>query len=271
MPDLPKWLGIGTSDDGPPKPDFPPQLNGSNWEIRLLILSPAAEHTAPLVGSFKVVSLHEHARYDATSHAWDMPGPPWIIVIDQHRYYITMSLARCLMSLRHKSGKRALWVDAICVDQKSDEERSQQVAFMQHTFSEARCVQVWLGYNSTRSARSVASINNFAAQKSETIAAKTTQERYEELDDLHALLTEPEYWDRLWIRQELALARSIEIVYGDISMPMKDFQQYLQICTSDHGPTAEVQDSEDNSSTRVLRNNQLKDLTQLLRNPLRCR
>ena len=247
------------------KPDFPPKLNAANWEIRLLILSPAVEHTAPLIGSFKVVSLHEHARYDAISHAWGMPGPSWLIEVDGRRYYITLSLAKCLVALRHISGSRALWVDAICVDQRSVQERSQQVGFMQHTFSGARCVQVWLGHKSTRCKRLVLSVDHFARRTLATPAGRPQQQQtVEEIDDLDLFFSEPQYWNRLWIWQELALARDIELVYGRISMSMNSFRSYLSSHISVNYNDIDVVDPRDKYNAHLSRMKQLNDMTQAL-------
>ena len=38
-----------------------------------------------------------------------------------------------------------LWVDAICIDQTNDAERSSQVWLMDQTYRDAVCVSVWLG------------------------------------------------------------------------------------------------------------------------------
>ena len=246
--------------------DFPPKLNAANWEIRLLLLSPAADHTAPLVGSFKVVSVREHARYDAISHAWGMPGPLWLIEIDDHPYYITLSLAKCLVALRYPSEERALWVDAVCVDQRNVQERSQQVEFMQHTFSGAWCVQVWLGHKSTRCKRLIETVNDFVRQQrpSAIVSRQTKQQRIEEIDDLDLFFTEPQYWNRLWVWQELALARNIWIVYGRQSMSMDSFRTYLTSCTSVVYQGLNVVDPRDKYNAAVLRMIQLEDMTQAL-------
>jgi hypothetical protein len=40
---------------------------------------------------------------------------------------------------------RALWVDAICIDQDSARERSHQATMMTDIYSDAMIVRVWLG------------------------------------------------------------------------------------------------------------------------------
>lgn len=38
-----------------------------------------------------------------------------------------------------------LWIDAICIDQKNDTEKSYQIANMRHVYSRAKMVIIWLG------------------------------------------------------------------------------------------------------------------------------
>jgi hypothetical protein len=38
-----------------------------------------------------------------------------------------------------------MWVDALCISQKDDRERRQQVQMMSEIYSSARYVQAWLG------------------------------------------------------------------------------------------------------------------------------
>ena len=50
-----------------------------------------------------------------------------------------------LLHLRDRSLERILWIDAICIDQKNDEERAQQIQLMAKIYSQASRVLVWLG------------------------------------------------------------------------------------------------------------------------------
>jgi hypothetical protein len=50
-----------------------------------------------------------------------------------------------LRHLRHRSEPRSMWVDAICISQKDDQERSKQVASMFAIYAVARRVLMWLG------------------------------------------------------------------------------------------------------------------------------
>lgn len=50
-----------------------------------------------------------------------------------------------LKDLRQEEKDQVLWVDAICIDQKNDTERSAQVALMGRSYSETSHLLIWLG------------------------------------------------------------------------------------------------------------------------------
>ena len=58
---------------------------------------------------------------------------------------MTKNLAEALQCLTVTDESRFLWVDAICINQTDDSERSQQVRSMAKIYEDARRVLVWLG------------------------------------------------------------------------------------------------------------------------------
>jgi hypothetical protein len=62
---------------------------------------------------------------------------------------VTANCIAAMRRLRHKKKRRILWIDAICIDQSSMDERNQQVELMGDVYSKARRVILWLGEEST--------------------------------------------------------------------------------------------------------------------------
>jgi hypothetical protein len=58
---------------------------------------------------------------------------------------VTASLKRLLERLRGEEGYRILWIDAICINQNSNEEKSSQVAVMHRIYRQASEVLVYIG------------------------------------------------------------------------------------------------------------------------------
>jgi hypothetical protein len=55
------------------------------------------------------------------------------------------NLQDALWQLRQLKEFSYLWIDAICINQKDNEEKSQQIKSMQELYSTASLVIIWLG------------------------------------------------------------------------------------------------------------------------------
>lgn len=89
-------------------------------------------------------------QYEALSYAWGAPEPKINILINGSNVLgVTKNCYDALFHLRRRYHRRALWVDAICIDQNENEEstreRNQQVKAMSGTYTRAKKVIVWLG------------------------------------------------------------------------------------------------------------------------------
>ena len=75
------------------------------------------------------------------------PNPQAIsdILIDGFRVSVTTNLEVALRHLRSETVKRLLWVDAVCINQQDDMEKSEQVKMMRDIFSSAQKVLAWSG------------------------------------------------------------------------------------------------------------------------------
>ncbi|KAF2234195.1 HET-domain-containing protein [Viridothelium virens] len=122
--------------------------------IRLLVLDPAEDLNIPLTGTLLATRLPVRTRYEALSYCW---GPPFEgqkledanISINGHSLQIAGNLAHALRRLRMVATTRTLWIDAICIDQSNDAEKSSQVRHMADIYRMASQVAVWLGEDST--------------------------------------------------------------------------------------------------------------------------
>jgi len=113
--------------------------------IRILILE-AGIGNEPLRCTLKTCPLHEvECQYEAISYVWGRPDNVTEIECDGKKLTITISLAEALRRFRLPSEQRALWADAICINQKDDYEKSSQVGKMAKIYQKARRVLCWLG------------------------------------------------------------------------------------------------------------------------------
>jgi Heterokaryon incompatibility protein (HET) len=116
---------------------------------RVLVLQPAENRAAQVVCSLTEVDLDlpstRRTPYEALSYVWGSPVCNNEITCDGDSLLITESCLTALRYLRMKARTRTLWVDAICINQKSLEERNKQVALMGDIYKCAQRVLIWLG------------------------------------------------------------------------------------------------------------------------------
>jgi hypothetical protein len=116
--------------------------------IRLLLLDPVAKPA--LRGSLVETPLSSGPKFSALSYVWGSTEPTQMELLNisspsgELPLKITKNCARALRHIRHPTEIRTLWVDAVCIDQTSDEEKSVQVAMMASIYHQATQVLTWL-------------------------------------------------------------------------------------------------------------------------------
>ncbi|KAL8989546.1 MAG: hypothetical protein Q9169_008339 [Polycauliona sp. 2 TL-2023] len=154
---------------------------------------------------------------------------------------VTPNLDEALRYLRWKDKARDLWIDAICVDQQNLQERGNQVQRMADIYSSARRVVVWLGPTSYRTSLAMETIRSLATQiemvEPYRITMRPIPGRESHWADMNAKLPyDREIWrsicsllgsawfKRLWIRQEIMLAKSAKMQCGHETLDWDHFR-----------------------------------------------
>ena len=199
-------------------------------EIRLLILQPARPGVdSPTTWHMKHSRLSENPRYEALSYVWDQVpyGEERSITSEGG---LATNLSRALQHLRKvdEPDGRVLWIDALCVNQKDTNERNHQVTQMGEIYSHAESVIVWLGVGNSATRSAIAMLSTQASEDwiidgHYKPPVTTPWIRVPALLAFRALCRQ-KYWTRLWIIQEVLLAASIEVQWGD------EVCQWSQLC-----------------------------------------
>jgi len=218
--------------------------------IRLLHLGPAAEDDkdAPLLARLELVNLQNpHVRFEALSYVWGQamkkggirlfckaPNDDGYILTQAD---ITVNLAVALKHLRRRDRTRILWVDAICINQNDVAEKTAQVGLMSYIYRQADRVLIWMGPAQHRSDWVLSHVNNLfeqaqAAEHSRQPADDTSTDQALEatpgttptvlsLSDTFAFarLLNREWYTRVWVTQELCVAKEAVVICGDSSAP----------------------------------------------------
>lgn len=215
-------------------------------EIRILFLS-SGSGSEPLKCQLKHASLSDDPRYDAISYAWGNPNKPKEIICEDRSIPITESLFTALWHLRQKNEEIAVWADAVCIHQGSDTEKNHQLALMGQIYSRAERTLVWLGEDKAGRAAYAFQQTSYLYHRVLRRGERTDEELrqdvlvaykqggwqvfeawYLEFIDTIAPIFEGQYFYRLWVVQEFALGRDIQLVSGTAKMPMDEFVSVLR-------------------------------------------
>ncbi|KAK4498984.1 hypothetical protein PRZ48_009495 [Zasmidium cellare] len=217
------------------------------WQFRILELSPAPRH-APLRGRLIPAMIAMQAgrqvavstaddgtgaeiSYRALSYTWGSAGQDGVILLDGHHFPITANLHSALTELRELDSRDPtfVWADAICINQKSTEEKSEQVANMLQIYQAAELVEVWLGEAQDDSDFAMTYLKRFANPwKDVTELAKSHTQpclRHARRHLWPSLLNvcNRAWLRRTWIRQEVYAAKSLTVRCGSCDIPWKCF------------------------------------------------
>jgi hypothetical protein len=120
-----------------------------------------------------------------------------------------------------------VWVDQICINQQDDIEKSHQVQQMRQIYSEAETVIAWLGATADGSDMLLEHLERmgqfiWACEHQRVFSQHQSEVALETIGLAFRSLCEREYWRRLWIMQENAVASRLRIVCGEVML--RDWQ-----------------------------------------------
>ncbi len=157
--------------------------------IRVLKLLPAWRITASIdivlrettVDNFNAAAI----EYEALSYVWGERTRTHAIHCQDKIILVTQSCEQALRRLRYKLAPRILWIDAICIDQISNEEKNHQVKVMGEIYSGAARVIIWLGEGpaSTLNATFLKAVRRDWRGNGDSIATMHRSRRYRLLDN----------------------------------------------------------------------------------------
>ncbi|RYP77989.1 hypothetical protein DL771_000848 [Monosporascus sp. 5C6A] len=189
--------------------------------LRLLNLLPG-KGASKIACTLTTAGLSDNPTYEALSYTWGNPKFPWhSISLNGKDFSVRDNLFWALLYLRHPTEERTLWVDAICINQEDAQEKSSQVKRMGRIYSQASQVAVWLGRSTSGSSLSIELLHEISESpesSDEAIWEMITSKPNVEWK-LKRLLHHRIYWSRLWILQEVILAKNITIYCGKDRLP----------------------------------------------------
>jgi hypothetical protein len=185
-------------------------------------------------------TLTEDLDYDAISYVWGS-APVFVTVKCNGRPLIVTSTALQMLHYLHRyqtnTSARKIWVDAICINQEDQKEKSTQIPLMRDIYSQAGAVVVWIGPSTPETDVFFAEFQE-VRDKSERWIAKHTADpdcpdpSREELPYLGEAfwgglgqIFDNDWFRRLWTYQEIILPRIATLLCGNSWV---DFDEFLK-------------------------------------------
>lgn len=211
-------------------------LEPDRREIRILELLPrtlrAGKEKQLITCTIRHVSLDDQPVYLGLSYTWGDATVKRPILLEGRIFYVTENLLSALEHLQRQWHSLALWIDAVCINQNDNVEKSSQVGQMGNIYREAALVLAWLGPAAGDSDLAIESLDYLGRKLFEMPDGPCLQERYELFSKLFSPETTPQFpvdvvcslfrrawWDRVWVVQEVTLAKDVLVVCGDADIP----------------------------------------------------
>lgn len=216
-------------------------INSANSQFRILRIQPAKNQSDEIRCDLISSLLTDHDEYEALSYTWGSPAPDpgKSILVNSEHFPVFENLFTALLRLRKTSKPRMIWIDAICINQSENQEaireREQQLLLMRQIYEQAQQVLIWLGATGIGERIAMKSIANPSGGFSLRMKTWNTIRKFGlgkglrdrmsqyssgewdflalEVGELAQLL-DRKWWRRVWIVQELVLAKKVVIMCG---------------------------------------------------------
>ncbi|KAI4859892.1 HET-domain-containing protein [Hypoxylon rubiginosum] len=186
--------------------------------LRLVELSPELKDARPQL-SIKAYTRDKAPDYVCMSYCWgsEPESESEFLFVNGHKFASRPNLFQLLLYLRHHCREyrewQYFWIDAICIDQSNVEEKTEQVSRMDETYRNAMTTAAWLGMPDGSEDKELPGRDHRTKLSSPAFVDK--------------IIGSP-YWSRIWIVQELILAREIILLFGHFRLPWKMVWSILQ-------------------------------------------
>ncbi|CAI6014209.1 unnamed protein product [Clonostachys chloroleuca] len=213
-------------------PPYPSTLGAD--EFRLICLEAAASPGDPIHLMLEVYCLDNCPEYETVSYTWageDGDGRLCKPIYIGKYWDLLLQTNNCwemLRFMRPRRWTRLIWVDAICINQSNIRERNQHVGNMGRIYSACSRVVVYLGPDVAVPLRDRHPRRRRLHELASDVVKldfSPSQRIHEDLRDEqrpppppHNLgdLLRRRFFSRIWVVQELLLARSVVIRVGDV-------------------------------------------------------
>ncbi|RSL76654.1 hypothetical protein CEP51_009768 [Fusarium floridanum] len=220
--------------------DFYEPLDELRREVRLAKLFPKGT-TPEICLSLEKASLNDDLEFTALSYTWGDASDTSPITVSGCPFQATRNLVTALRQLQEDDKTVTLWIDAICIQQSNNAEKSWQIQLMKNIYEKATTTLVWLGEDpeSTEVMRAFSKMSQKGMSWDHTIVdtPEVTQWFHGPARPLGNPFGGPvqvalrkllnlDYWFRVWCLQEFLVSQDIIVACGSYKVPLTDFSRF---------------------------------------------
>ena len=213
-----------------------------NSYIRILVLEPG--HGGELLRcSLENIDLDSQPQFNALSYCWGDISDTRIISCDGCSMSITKNLYDALLRLRKPDTTLRIWVDALCINQKDNAEKRQQVQLMRRIYQQSENCFAWLGPHTELDVLAFKLLNIIydylkshpSDRDGKLLIPGKILAKYSttpgEWDALSRLFARP-WFERVWTLQEIVLPRRALMTSGKFSFNANYFFEIVDFIHS---------------------------------------
>jgi hypothetical protein len=131
-------------------------------KIRFIYIDSAKRESDPLRCQLKTVDMSSNPQYIAISYTWQGIYRSQPLILNGKLMHITVSLEQALYHFRLLfPSDTPFWIDALCINQEDNEEKSTEIQRMLSIYKAATRVVVWLGPSNEGAVAALDKMNEF--------------------------------------------------------------------------------------------------------------
>ncbi|KAF1973161.1 HET-domain-containing protein [Bimuria novae-zelandiae CBS 107.79] len=197
------------------------RLDLGNREFRLLQLQSSSDR-GKITCILRSYPLNDCPPYIALSYSWGPTQSYREIDLNNARFPVGRNLWWFLLHMRLQERHGYYWIDALCINQSDVAEQNHQVQMMGSIYSKAQSVAIWLG--EVDSSSNVAM--QFIAERKPLDSGSISFGKIWTLEQAESVLRlcQRNYWRRIWIVQEVMLAKNATIFCGSMLVSWSKFE-----------------------------------------------
>lgn len=213
---------------------------------RLITLLPG-DGQSPIEFLLTPTNLSKKPKYEALSYVWGKVDAAYGILLNGQRFQVGENLWLALYRLRHMVNSQTFWIDAISINQNDEAEKAIQIRQMGNIYSQASTVLAWLGDQLSKHIDDAFTVMEILhgnipskirgdwqlfspsrLQEDPTAAVALTETCTDFIEiavavlraypdsprSMRLILSTCPYWGRLWIIQEVLLAKKLVLCCG---------------------------------------------------------